>query len=235
MMDETLPGAFWPSAEDLASTGNTTLQSPVSADGTPELGRRYTIPARQGLAVRVAKGESVSVYNPHGTQVVDSWAFNAHDLCEFMSMEHMRAAAGRVIPRPGDGLASNKRRPILTFVEDTTPGIHDTIIAACDIWRYKGLGATQYHDSCTDNMRMAMRAIGVEAPEVPSPFNLFMNIPVGADWSIDWLPPTSKPGDHVTFRAELDVIYVVSCCPQDMIPINGAGMSPCEAEIEVTA
>jgi uncharacterized protein YcgI (DUF1989 family) len=232
-MNENEPGPFWPTDADLAVTGNTTLTNAVSADGTPEPGRRYTIPARQGLAVRVAKGETVTVVNTHGTQVVDSWAFNAADLCEFMSMEHVRAAIGGVIPRAGDTLVSNKRRPILTFVEDTTPGIHDTLIAACDIWRYKGLGCTTYHDSCTDNLRMALRAIGVEAPEVPSPFNLFMNIPVREDWSIGWEPPTSRPGDSVTFRAELDCLYVVSACPQDMIPINGADMTPREAEIEV--
>ena len=230
---EDTPGPFAPTEADLAVTGNTTLTSPVSLDGTPEPGKRYEIPARQGLALRVKKGETVRVINTHGTQVVDSWAFNAADLTEFMSMEHARAAIDRVIPKAGDPLMSNKRRPILTFVEDTTPGAHDTIIAACDIWRYRGLGVTEYHDSCTDNLNMAMRAIGLEAPEVPSPFNLFMNIPVGPDHTISWLPPTSRPGDHVSFRAEMDVIYAVSACPQDRIPINGADLKPREAHIEV--
>ena len=226
-------GPYFPTAAELAETGNTTLTSPVSPDGTPEPGRRYEVPARQGLAVRVRAGQSVTVINTHGTQVVDSWAFNAADLTEFMSMEHMRAAIERVFPRPGDRLNTNKRRPILTFTEDTTPGIHDTVIAACDIWRYRGFGITSYHDSCTDNLRLAMRAIGAEAPEVPSPFNLFMNIPIGPDGSIAWLPPTSRAGDHVTFRAEMDLIYAVSCCPQDQIPINGEGQMPMEAHIVV--
>lgn len=226
-------GRFEPTPDDLASTGNTTLQNAISPDGTPELGRRYTVPARQGLAVRLAKGDTVRVINPHGTQVVDSWAFNAHDLTEFMSMEHARALIESVFPKPGDALTSNARRPILTFVEDTTPGIHDTLMAACDIWRYRGFGIKTYHDSCTDNLRLAMRAIGLEAPEVPSPFNLFMNIPVAADGGIGWLAPVSKPGDSVTFRAEMDVIYAVSCCPQDQIPINGDDMTPVEAELEV--
>lgn len=226
-------GPYWPTAEELASTGNTTLSSPVSPDGTPVPGRVYEVPARQGLAVRVARGQTVTVINTHGTQVVDSWAFNAHDPTEFMSMEHMRAAIESVFPHPGDKLNSNKRRPILTFIEDTTPGIHDTVIAACDIWRYRGFGITEYHDSCTDNLRLAMRAIGVEAPEVPSPFNLFMNIPIGPDGRIAWLAPTSEPGQSVTFRAEMDVIYAVSCCPQDQIPINGTDFKPVEAHIRV--
>lgn len=225
---------LFPGEADLAATGNTTLTRPVSADGTPVPGRRYEIPARQGLAVRLGKGQTITVINTHGTQVVDSWAFSAVDPAEFMSMEHLRAAVGRVVPRPGDGLCTNRRRPILTFVEDTTPGVHDTLIAACDLWRYRGLGAVGYHDSCTDNLRLALRAIGVEAPHVPSPFNLFMNIPIAADGTIDWLPPVSAPGDRVAFRAEMDCIYVVSACPQDLIPINGAQMQPCEAHLEVT-
>ena len=226
-------GPFEPTATDLALTGNTTLTNAVSPDGTPELGRRYTVPARQGLAVRLAHGDTVTVHNPHGTQVVDSWAFNADDLTEFMSMEHARASIERVSPKPGDALASNKRRPILHFVEDTTLGIHDTIMAACDIWRYRNFGISDYHDSCTDNLRLSFRAIGLEAPEVPSPFNLFMNIPIHSDGSVSWLPPTSAPGDWVTFRATMNVIYAVSCCPQDQIPINGADMIPVEAELEV--
>ncbi len=226
-------GPYFPTEAELAETGNTTLTSPVSPDGTPVPGQRYEIPARQGLALRVAKGQRVTVINTHGTQVVDSWAFNAADPSEFMSMEHMRAAIERLIPRPGDVLNTNKRRPILTFLEDTTPGIHDTVIAACDIWRYRGFGIMGYHDSCTDNLRLAMLAIGIEAPEVPSPFNLFMNIPIGPDTAIAWEAPTSKAGDHVTFRAEMDLVYAVSCCPQDQIPINGVGQKPVEAHIMV--
>lgn len=231
-MNANEPGYFFPTREDLASTGNTTLDAPISADGAPELGRRYEIPARQGIAVKVKRGQTVKVINTHGTQVVDSWAFNADDFSEFMSMEHLRAGINGIFPKPGHGLNTNKRRPILTFVEDTSPGVHDTLMAACDIWRYVELGVTGYHDNCTDNLRMAMIAIGLEAPEVPSPFNLFMNIPVAAGGDAGWLPPASKPGDWVSFRAEMDCIYAVSACPQDIIPIND--LNPREAHLEVT-
>ena len=56
------------------------------------------IPARQGKAVRVRKGQTVKVINTRGQQVVDTWAFNADDMREFMSMEHSRVAIGRIIP-----------------------------------------------------------------------------------------------------------------------------------------
>ncbi len=115
------------------------------------------VPARQGRAVSLKAGQSIRIVNTHGHQVVDTWAFNAHDLNEFLSMEHMRAAIDRVRPKPGDKLVTNKRRPILTLVEDTSPGAHDTFIAACDIYRYQGLGVTEYHENCADNLRAGMR------------------------------------------------------------------------------
>jgi uncharacterized protein len=212
---------------------NATLGEPISADGTPELGRRYVVPARNGRAVRVARGQAIKVINTHGTQVCDFWAFNAGNLNEFLSWEHARGALSRALPKLGDALVTNRRRPIMTLEEDTSPGVHDTIIAACDLFRYTGLGCTAYHDNCADNMRMAMQAIGASPNEVPQPFNLWMNIPVNKDWSIEWLAPVSKPGDHVLLRAEMDLIAVMSACPQDLIPINGDDMKPVELHFEV--
>ena len=98
------------------------------------------IPARQGKAVRVRKGQRVRVINSRGQQVVDTWAFNAGDTGEFMSMEHSRVAMGHIIPAVGDSLVTNRRRPILTLIEDNSGGIHDTLFAACDRWRYELLG-----------------------------------------------------------------------------------------------
>ena len=94
------------------------------------------IPARQGKAVRVVKGQRIKVINTKGQQVVDTWAFNAEDPREFMSMEHSRVAIGRIIPAVGDALVTNRRRSILTLVEDISGGVHDTLFAACDRWRY---------------------------------------------------------------------------------------------------
>lgn len=207
---------------------NATATHPISPDGRPEAGRLYTVPAREGRAVRLAAGERITVTNPHGTQVCDLWAFRAANPAEFLSWEHARAALGRIAPRVGDALLTNRRRPILTLVEDTSPGVHDTLIAACDLFRYRGLGCTDYHDNCSDNLRMAMAAIGARAAEVPQPFNVWMNIPVAADGAIDWLPPVAAPGDRVVLRAEMDCIVAMSACPQDLIPINGADMRPVE-------
>lgn len=220
-----------PSDNGLPLGRNPSLDEPISPDGTPEPGRTYQVPARQGRAVRVAKGQTITVVNPHGTQVCDFWAFSAANPNEFLSWEHARGWLNRVLPRPGDAMVTNRRRPIMTLLEDTSPGVHDTLIAACDLFRYTTLGCTDYHDNCADNMRLAMQAIGLEPNEVPQPFNIWMNIPVGEDWKIDWLPPVSKPGDKVIMRAEMDMVAVMSACPQDIVPIND--LKPVEIEFRV--
>jgi len=196
-------------------------------------GELKTIPARHGRAQRLSKGQSIKIINTHGAQVVDTWCFSAEILREFMSMEHMRPTLGRLWPRQGDALHSNRRRPILTLVEDTSPGRHDTIIAACDRYRYKFLGVEGYHDNCTDNLFACMKELGLTPPEVPSPLNMWMNIPVNSDHSLSFEPTVSKPGDHVVLRAEMDVIMAFSACPQDILPINGTTGRPVEAHFQV--
>jgi uncharacterized protein YcgI (DUF1989 family) len=205
---------------------NPTLTLPISQDGRPETAKRYLIPARQGRAVRLAQGQYLKIFNTYGTQVCDMWAFNVHALDEFLSMEHVRPWINRLTPRVGDALVTNHRRPILTLLEDTSPGIHDTTIASCDIYRYSTLGVEGYHDNCADNLKMALKAIKLQAPEVPSPFNLWMNIPYQADGTLAWLPTVSKAGDYMVFQADLECIVVMSACPQDLVPVNGKDCIP---------
>lgn len=192
-----------------------------------------TIPARRGKATHLRRGQSIRIVNTHGAQVVDTWAFTAGMLTEFMSMEHTRATLTHLRPKVGDGLYTNRRRKILTMTEDTSRGDHDTLIAACDSERYILLGVKEYHDNCTDNLFAAMQALGLSPPECPSPLNLFMNIPWTAEGKLSFDPPTTRPGDTVTLRAELDCIVAMSACPQDILPINGRNRQPTEAHYQV--
>ena len=191
------------------------------------------IPARKGKAAFVQTGQSIKVINTHGQQVVDTWAFRRDDLTEFMSMEHSRTSLGRIIPAVGQSMVTNRRRPVLTLVEDTSGGIHDTLLAACDRYRYELLGCEGYHDNCTDNLASALSELGLTPPETPSPWNLFMNIPVAPDGAVSFDPPVSKPGDYLVLRAEMDCVVVFSACPQDMVPINGVDFVPTEAHFQV--
>jgi uncharacterized protein YcgI (DUF1989 family) len=105
------------------------------------------IPARKGKATRLAQGQYARIINTHGGQVVDVWAYpttmSDGSTLEYMSMSHTRAYLSKSIPAVNDVLVTNHRRPILTLVEDYTTGkIHDTVIAACDIYRYQQLGVT---------------------------------------------------------------------------------------------
>lgn len=180
-----------------------------------------TIPARHGKAVRLKAGQAVEVINTHGTQVVDTWAFCTDDLAHFMSMEHTRVENGRLMPAVGHTLYTNRREPILVLEADTSSGIHDTIMAACDRWRYEHLGCAEYHRNCADNMVEALAELGLDFRHIPQPLNLFMNIPIEGDFRLVQGTPPSKAGDKVVLRAARDCVVVFSACPQDITPING--------------
>ncbi len=212
---------------------NQSNSSAISADGAAESGKRYHVPPRCGVAVNLKSGQTLVIENTHGNQVCDFWAFVADDLNEFVSMEHTHTALASIFPHEGDGLYTNCRRQLMTITQDTSPGVHDTVISACDVYRYHMLGCTEYHDNCSDNLRMAMIAIGLMAPKIPAPFNIWMNIPVAADGSVQFLPTVSKPGDTISIKAELDTIAVMSACPMDITPINGEGCQPTELHFNV--
>ncbi len=192
-----------------------------------------TIPARGGKAVRLARGAAVRIINTHGTQVVDTWAFKGDDVSEYMAMDATRAFNQRLTPCVGDRFVTNRRRPILVLEEDTSPGRHDTLMAACDRWRYELLGVRGYHDNCADNLSRAMRELGLRLTHTPSPLNLFMNIPWQEDGGLAFETPLSTPGDHVLLRALMDCVVAMSACPQDLLPINGLNQEPTEAHFEI--
>ncbi|TKA68773.1 hypothetical protein B0A49_07336 [Cryomyces minteri] len=155
---------------------------------------------------------------------------------EYMSMPHCRAHTEHLVPKVNDTLVSNLREPLLTLVEDTSPGIHDTLIAACDPQRYKGLGVEKWeeHGSCAENLVFALKelndraglkgakAVGADVTVnmVPAPLNLFMNIPWTDKGDVKFESPAGKKGDYVRLKAERDVVVVMSACPQDVLTIN---------------
>src|SRR5271155_326925 len=193
----------------------------------------HELPARQGRAVKVARGQSLQIINTFGTQVVDFWAFDARDVGIYLSMEHTRATLSRLTPRAGDILVDNWREPMLAFESDTSPGVHDTVIPPCDRARYAKLGCAADHASCADNLHRALDSLGLAVPARPASFNLWMNIPVLANGDLEWRETVSKPGDSVVFRALVECIMVMSACPQDVIRINSG--RPVSAQYAVLA
>jgi uncharacterized protein YcgI (DUF1989 family) len=189
------------------------------------------IPAREGRGVAISAGDRVRVIDPQGGQVADVFAFCMDDPSEYHSAEHTRVYVDRLFPLVGERFVTNRRRPILKLEADDSPGVHDMLCAACDPTRYQGLGVEGWHASCQENLLGAMRELGVDRVEVPQPINLFMNIPIGAQAELGWLPAPTRPGDSTTLRAELDCYLVVSACPQDLVQINAGAPGPIHLEI----
>ena len=198
-----------------------------------ETGNRLTIPARCGLAVPLVAGRRLRVINTSGTQVVDTWAFPDGDPTAFLSLEHCREVLERIVFEPGDTLIDNRYRPLLRITGDTSPGGHDTLIAACSAAMYAYAGAEEGHANCADNLAAALAAHGRSLAFTPSPWNLFMLAPVTDGRVIDYVRPTSQPGDYVEVTAETDCLMVFSACPDDVYPTNGGDGTPQDAHVEM--
>ena len=184
------------------------------------------VPAGEGKAIRLTSGQQLKCINTYGTQVIDMWAFDLDDAEDWMSMHHTHSRIKRLVPRDGESFYTYTRRPILTVIEDHSPGSHDSTYPACDKYRYQLEGVEGYHRSCGDNLMEALAEHEMSAPRfTPQPFNLWMNCPVHADGEIGFLPPASAPGDYMMLRAEMDCMVIMSACPYDLdtIPVNTDG------------
>jgi uncharacterized protein len=189
------------------------------------------VPARTGLAIPVDAGQRVSVVDVDGGQVGDFFAFARSDPGEFLSASHTRAFTSRLFPAVGESFMTTRRRPILRLLADTSPGAHDLLIAACDPARYEQLGVEGWHASCAENLEHALAAVGVVAPVVPQPFNVFMRTPPEIDGTISWLPALSRPGDRVEMEALMDMWVALSACPSDLSGINVGPLSDLALEV----
>ena len=191
---------------------------------------RTVVPAGAGRAVTLRAGQQVRLVDVEGGQVGDVFAFAADDPTEYLSASHTRTHTSRLFPHVGEAFVTNRRRPILTLVADTSPGAHDMLIAACDPERYRALGAPR-HASCANNLRIALAHMGLHTDVIPQPVNVFMRIPVGPSGDLRWLPAASRAGDTITFAAAMDCVFVASACPQDLNAINGDRPTAMEIEI----
>jgi uncharacterized protein len=184
------------------------------------------VPGGEGRAVTLGAGQCVRIIDVAGGQVGDLFAFAAADPGEYASASHTRPAIRKLFPEPGDPVLSNRRRPILTVLEDTSPGRHDMLYAACDPARYESLGAAPSHRSCAGNLEDALRSIGRDLVAVPQPLNVFMDVRPQPDGTLASHPASTRPGDYIAFRASLDCVVVLSSCPMDIVPISAGGITP---------
>ncbi|WP_413735982.1 DUF1989 domain-containing protein [Sodalis sp. RH21] len=205
----------------------------MTAKNDPSL-TEFTLAATRGTAVPLRQGQVLGIKNLHGNQVVDAWAVTQADPFEYSSMEHTRSVNSNLFYELGMAVVSNYRRPLFTLVGDTTPGRHDTLLCPCNAAIYRELGCVDYHRSCTDNFHEALAEHGVALPFTPASLNLFMNVPITATGALDRAPPRSVAGDVLQLRAECDIYLVLSACPQDITPINGASRRPADIGLAIS-
>ncbi len=159
--------------------------------------------------------------NSEGGQVVDTWAFKKEDVDQYLSMEHSRSAIYRLWFKPGDTLVSNLFQPMLTIVDDTSPGLHDTLHAACSVGSNDFYGAANRHPNCQDNLKAQMAERGFNLTHIPCPWNLFEHALVNDDSTLLDQPSTAQPGDYVELKTEMPIFLVCSACPSQVGGISG--------------
>ena len=134
----------------------------------------------------------------------------------------------------GTTLLSNEGNPLMT-VTNTTCRYHDTIGGACsresNTLRYGH--HTKHQHACVDNFVDAGSRLGLGKRDLVSNINWFMNVPVGDDGTLGIIDGISAPGLSVDVRAEIDVLVVISNCPQINNPCNG--FDPTPIKLVVTA
>jgi uncharacterized protein len=186
-----------------------------------------------GAALRLRAGQAVRLINTHGTQVVDTWCLAAADTTEHVSVEHTRRMLGRLFPKQGDCLYSNRRNLLLRIELDSSGCRHDMLVACCDSWLYAFYGCPPGHANCHDNFIAALAEHGIRPSHVPNPVNLWMNVPVEDNERIELRGPESKPGDTLLLRALVDCYVVFSACPMDITPVNGEDRAPKPVRYEI--
>ena len=186
-----------------------------------------TVPARAPWLHHIAAGQTLRIVDLEGNQAVDFLLYSAQDDAERYSAQDTVAAQGNLFLRQGTVLRSNEGRPMMTIAA-TSVDYHDTIGGACscesNTLRYGH--HTKAEHACVENFLEANLLEGRGKRDIVSNINFFMNVPVEEDGALGIVDGISAPGLTVDLRAEMDVIVVVSNCPQINNPCNGFNPTP---------
>mgnify|MGYP000515959420 FL=1 len=182
---------------------------------------------------QVNKGQTFRIVDLEGNQAVDTLFFNANDALERYSATDTIRRQNRLYLTTGSKLYSNFGNVMLTIAADTC-GRHDTLGGACaaesNTVRY-ALEKYPMH-SCRDNFLHALahdplcEQLGMNKRDLPSNINFFMNVPVTAEGQLEFVDGISAPGKYVEMQAEMDVLVLISNCPQLNNPCNAYNPTP---------
>ena len=173
----------------------------------------HEIPERSGAAFRLARGEILTVIDPRGEQVADLLAFAADDLDEVISSGRTLDYAETIYLTTGHKLYSNRSQPMLEIVADDV-GRHDFLLTPCSYDTFHHFyPPLPPHRGCFGNLAAALEPYGVMPDRIPTAFNCFMNVPIDAETGkLRVLPPISKAGDQIVFRAAMDLVIGLTAC-----------------------
>ncbi len=182
----------------------------------------------------VRRGQLLRIEDLKGNQAVDTLFYNAADTHEHYSAQDTLQAQRSLYLTTGSQLLSNRNRPMLQIVEDSC-GRHDTLGGACsaesNTVRY-ALDKRHMH-SCRDSFLLALARHddGLGKRDLPSNINFFMNVPVTPEGQLEFADGISAAGRHVQMLALMDVLVLISNCPQLNNPCNAYDPTP----VRVTA
>ena len=171
------------------------------------------IPPQSGVAFLLKKNQRLTVTDIEGEQVSDFICYNLHDKLEYLSSGRTIDYAETIYLTKGHKFYSNRSNVMFTMMEDTV-GKHDFLLTPCSAEMFRIIyGHTEPHRGCFGNLREALKEYGILPDDIPTCFNIFMNVPVdGITGRVSVLPPLSKAGDHVILQANMDLIVGMTSC-----------------------
>jgi len=187
----------------------------------------HVIPARLPWSRIVRKGQVLRIVDLEGQQAVDTLFYAAADFSERYCAQSTLAAQGSAYVGVGTRILSNRGRLMATMLADSV-GEHDTSAGACscEANTVRFGHHTRYMHACRENFLVELAKYGMTKRDIVSNINFFMNVPILPDGELAIVDGASKPGDLVELRAEMDVLCVISNCPQVNNPCNGFEPTP---------
>ncbi|MGA9026006.1 MAG: urea amidolyase associated protein UAAP2 [Steroidobacteraceae bacterium] len=197
--------------------------------------RRQVIPAGDYWIDILDQGQCLRIVDVEGNQSADTLFFNAADVSDHYSAVDTVRAQRNVYLSTGSKLLSTSGNLLAELVADTV-GRHDTIGGACasesNTVRYALEKRTMH--SCRDSFLLAVAhndRFGLGKRDITHNINFFMNVPVTPDGGLEFADGLSGPGQYVELRAAMDVIVLISNCPQLNNPCNAYNPTPIEVLI----
>lgn len=187
------------------------------------------IEKQTGAAFKLKKGDQLKVIDPQGEQVSDMVLFNADDSREKLSSGKTMDFEETILITEGHFLWSNRGRKMMKILKDTN-GRNDFLLAPCSPETFQIMYKNpEYHPSCFENLYTNLRKFDIEPDDVPTAFNIFMNVQFSPDGKLSVDPPQSKAGDYVLFEAEMDLIVALTACSAE--DSNNGSFKPIHYEI----